>query len=1421
LVLVNAMSYLYTYRASDSDSDDDVSDEAQRARRNVDVDNENGDAFLSSVTRERVPEQQERQQHQKPSENWNERFQELLGQNKVDDDEHANENQNENENSLLAKSAMLRRLCVRFAVAAESDAVAIVRERALDVREKTLRPSTSLAGVAGGVKYENAGIVYKFAIDSAKLYGGDAMAMKSASAELRSMMSLLELRIGGLHFPLCALVHYRGVAVVAQSLLPIDGTTLRYGSMDGARTVHASHEPLNRRIELAASMLNLAAHTVWNTARTQSAVLHTCGDLEGHVGRDGRLYCIDTARLFPPVTPLRGARSSYLYWLMRPEFVRHNPVPLSSDAFSPFGKRDERAIEHDQAARAATNRLETDVIAQFAALLDKRDASLQQQQEPAASSSSSASIDDANVDDGGEHDSDDELASLVGSMHFAGINCRYLMMLLCQLKSHAQRRIVATELVARTVKNCVRAQWRSLSSVDDEPYRRVFAEHWNGLFSDDADYWRDTLLVAATDYFRGPLRRRLKQSRRAELMTLVRKSLLAPRVQLLLGVRLSARRVLPLHAGDVEEMRAVIKHMSRLTFDEGTALSRAAMTKPPAEADQLLARACTKYHETLLIRPNDHRALANWALTLQQRAKLCVVATTADPERVEQARIVELHRRAAKLWRKVALLHASDNDRQLLAKALAKWGAGLLELADQLKRTPVDSALLLATLRRAARKLDAAISCQLASTTSDADACSATGAAASLRYAIRYNCGTAHLQLANLSTHLRLSSDGGGGENTPIMTKSQVMEHLSLAIERFGDARRVVAGTADEAYAMRNEAVARARLARLRDDGSARQRELFESADALHERVCALLTASAEAHFDWANSLLRRASILLALGDDASRADVAPLIERAVAKYARALDLCDGPFRAAFVNMGLAVERIVATSSSAHVDAAVGAYLERCGQACARGDAGLKSVEAFGANPLLAAAESRAARSHHRRRARKLLARVMPDTYLPASSLKASPERSSPRATSSGTRGRRRRSSVAASGVDLRALLAKHSARVETPWPPSSSRINVVVYDHSAERNARKSKRGVPLSGAHFEALAAIPSFTSFNAMFAVRHVDDARCQSSRRRRRVYALKVVLARYCELPERLELVSSPFVLPLRFAFQSAGCIYFVYDHMAGSLFDFDFFADGRAPVDVDTARFYLAELLCALPALGRFKLRPHNVLLDWHGHLCVSGLPRLDASALRVAELSSRNVQSVGSLADLQFIAPEVARGTEPDDCCDAAIAWTFGVVAHRLLAGCLPFDELAGAGKSVFQALFDPAFRVQPPAELRNADAVSLLASLLEVEPTRRLCSPTLIMQHRFFANVDWPAVLAKQLAPPFVPSKTKLHRKPPLAIDLRRFGLANRGDEVAASSSSSSSSSSDASSVRQFETYVAPALLSNADWAGNTIVNS
>ena len=58
--------------------------------------------------------------------------------------------------------------------------------------------------------------------------------------------------------------------------------------------VHTSHQEFNRRLRVVFERLNLKKHLVGNK------YIQACGDIEGHWGKDGELYLLDFARVFPP-----------------------------------------------------------------------------------------------------------------------------------------------------------------------------------------------------------------------------------------------------------------------------------------------------------------------------------------------------------------------------------------------------------------------------------------------------------------------------------------------------------------------------------------------------------------------------------------------------------------------------------------------------------------------------------------------------------------------------------------------------------------------------------------------------------------------------------------------------------------------------------------------------------------------------------------------------------------------------------------------------------------------------------------------------------------------------------------------------------------------------------------------------------------
>jgi len=125
----------------------------------------------------------------------------------------------------------------------------------------------------------------------------DERATKAASHDLAGLMAYYNTFTPGLYYPLMALIDYRGYRLIAQSLLPVDKTTIKYGSCDGGHTVHSSIPELNEKMKQAAMQLNLKGHHVF------SNLIYGAGDTEGHLGKDGKFYVLDFARCFPPEAP--------------------------------------------------------------------------------------------------------------------------------------------------------------------------------------------------------------------------------------------------------------------------------------------------------------------------------------------------------------------------------------------------------------------------------------------------------------------------------------------------------------------------------------------------------------------------------------------------------------------------------------------------------------------------------------------------------------------------------------------------------------------------------------------------------------------------------------------------------------------------------------------------------------------------------------------------------------------------------------------------------------------------------------------------------------------------------------------------------------------------------------------------------------
>ncbi|KAG8850049.1 AGC protein kinase Gad8 [Tulasnella sp. 330] len=289
--------------------------------------------------------------------------------------------------------------------------------------------------------------------------------------------------------------------------------------------------------------------------------------------------------------------------------------------------------------------------------------------------------------------------------------------------------------------------------------------------------------------------------------------------------------------------------------------------------------------------------------------------------------------------------------------------------------------------------------------------------------------------------------------------------------------------------------------------------------------------------------------------------------------------------------------------------------------------------------------------------------------------------------------------------------------------------------------------RAETLTMDQFELLKVIGK-GSFGKVMQVKKKDTSR---------VYALKTIRKAHIAsrpgeithiLAERtvLALVNNPFVVPLKFSFQSVDKLYLVMSFVNGGELFYHLQREGK--FDQNRSRFYAAELLCALEHLHSFNviyrdLKPENILLDYTGHiaLCDFGLCKLNMS-----EKEKTNT----FCGTPEYIAPELLESQGYTKTVDW---WTLGVLLYEMMTGLPPFyDENVN---TMYQRILSDPLRF--PEDM-PADARSIMTGLLNRDPNRRLGvnGAEEIKRHPFFAkHIDWDRLIAKKITPPFKPSVT------------------------------------------------------------------
>ncbi|KAF9948959.1 Intracellular distribution of mitochondria [Mortierella alpina] len=132
--------------------------------------------------------------------------------------------------------------------------------------------------------------------------GGDDAAHVATGKDLEGVRTLNGVDVEGLYTLGTVVVDYKGVRVVAQSIVPgifrqQEESSIVYGSVDNGPLVK-SDEKFHQILGQAAKALHMAEHAVDN-GEGKSTNLWTSFDTKGLLGADGRRYLLDLYRLNP------------------------------------------------------------------------------------------------------------------------------------------------------------------------------------------------------------------------------------------------------------------------------------------------------------------------------------------------------------------------------------------------------------------------------------------------------------------------------------------------------------------------------------------------------------------------------------------------------------------------------------------------------------------------------------------------------------------------------------------------------------------------------------------------------------------------------------------------------------------------------------------------------------------------------------------------------------------------------------------------------------------------------------------------------------------------------------------------------------------------------------------------------------------
>ncbi|KAG0173193.1 hypothetical protein DFQ28_001228 [Apophysomyces sp. BC1034] len=260
---------------------------------------------------------------------------------------------------------------------------------------------------------------------------------------------------------------------------------------------------------------------------------------------------------------------------------------------------------------------------------------------------------------------------------------------------------------------------------------------------------------------------------------------------------------------------------------------------------------------------------------------------------------------------------------------------------------------------------------------------------------------------------------------------------------------------------------------------------------------------------------------------------------------------------------------------------------------------------------------------------------------------------------------------------------------------------------------------------------------------------------------RTYAMKVLSKKALiaqnevahTLTERNVLIRTfkhPYVVSLKFSFQTADHLFLVMDYVPGG--EMFAYLQQQRYLSEAHAQFYLAEIVCALEAIHAHDvvyrdLKPENILLDADGHVALTDF---GLSKELKDEKTTRTFCGTS-----EYLAPEMVLHKSYTAMIDW---WSLGILLYEMLTGNPPFHS--AQLDTLYSRICQAPVKFRPSLGL-SEECKDLIMGLLQRNPRERLGKngASEIKAHPWFKNVQWSLVANKRARAPYIPTTTVVDR--------------------------------------------------------------